>query len=114
MIIAIIAPLRFKKEIMHEYVKLSLQGHIVLLPVDVNDMEGFSNAYNEDAFSEELMQLHKEKIDMSGKCLVMNVHGYMGRGTYEEIGYATVKGIPIEYYEPLSRKGELSNAVCRS
>lgn len=92
MIICIISPIRFKDAIMEQYNELSSDGHIVLFPV-VNAAD--------DVTDEELMELHKKKIDWCDKVLVLNVGGYMGRGTYEEIGYAAVKGKPIEFLEEL-------------
>lgn len=94
MIIAIISPIRFKDEMMKVYTELSLAGDIVLLPVDLTD----ANLGNsEDEYKELLMQLHKTKIDMADIVCVVNVDGYMGRGTYEEIGYAYIKGKQINY-----------------
>lgn len=96
-IITIISPLKFKEEMMKKYVELSVEGNIVLLPVDLEDNDDYDDEYRED----ELMELHKKKIDMSHEVFVINVGGYMGRGSYEEVGYATVKGIKVNYLEPL-------------
>lgn len=85
-IITIIAPVKFKKEIMEVYDKLTDEGNIVLLP-------NFTHKGDEDV----MMALHKQKIDIANSVYVVNVDGYMGRGTYEEIGYSTTKGIPVEY-----------------
>jgi nucleoside 2-deoxyribosyltransferase len=86
---------------LHEYVAQSILGHVVLLPVDVTDMEEYQDAYRPGVHTETLMEIHKKKIDMADKVIVMNVGGYMGRGTLEEIGYATIKGKAIEYYEKI-------------
>ena len=48
-----------------------------------------------------LMNVHRQKIDMAELIIVVNVGGYMGHGTYEEIGYATTKHKSIEYMVPL-------------
>jgi len=90
-IIAIVSPIRFEAQIMEEYNKLSLQGHIVLLPC-LSHPQG----HGEDGVTK-LMDLHKAKMDMADRVLILNFNGYMGRGTYEEIGYATIKGKRIEY-----------------
>lgn len=85
MIITIVSPIRFKTEIDLMYNMLSKVGHIVLLSVcDEGDHET-------------LMSLHRKKIDMCDRVVVLNKEGYMGHGTYEEIGYATIKRKPIEY-----------------
>jgi len=100
MIITIISPLRFKSTIIDKYNELSLQGHVVLLPVE-------GNLIDVDKETEDkLMFLHRQKIDLSDEVLVLNVGGYMGRGTYEEIGYATIKGKPISYLVEIE-KGEI-------
>lgn len=107
MIITIISPIKFKKEIMDEYVARSLRGHIVLMPVDKNDL--FLKNLDclpdsEEELEEILVELHKKKIDMADKVVVLNIGGYMGRGTLEEIGYATIKEKIIEYIEPIKNR----------
>lgn len=43
--------------------------------------------------------LHKCKIAISDRVLVLNVGGYIGDSTRSEIAYATAKQIPIDYLE---------------
>ena len=45
--------------------------------------------------------LHLRKIDLSDEILVLNVGGYIGNSTANEINYATSKGKPIRYLEPI-------------
>jgi hypothetical protein len=58
----------------------------------------------EEAFGEDvkagLDELHKRKIDLADRVLVLNVGGYIGDSTISEIAYATAHGKPIEYIEP--------------
>lgn len=89
MIICLIGSIRNWDSILESYTKLSNMGNVVLLPVLKGENE------------ELLMRLHKEKIDMSEKVFVVNKNGYMGRGTYEEIGYAVIKNKGIEFLEPV-------------
>ena len=49
------------------------------------------------------MTLHKTKIDICDKVLVLNVNGYIGRAMCEEIGYAITHGKTVEYLEPLPK-----------
>ncbi len=45
-------------------------------------------------------QLHLRKIDMSDSIYVLNVDGYIGNSTRNEIAYAKKLGKPITYLEP--------------
>ena len=101
---------------MKKYTELSLEGNIVLLPVDVKDIPDFDEEYGEEEeYSEQLMELHKAKIDMASEVFVINENGYIGRGTFEEVGYSTVTGKKISYLEPLDFEGEEGGKrdVCR-
>ena len=46
-----------------------------------------------------LDELHFRKIDLSGEILVLNVDGYIGESTRNEINYAISKGKKIRYRE---------------
>ena len=46
-----------------------------------------------------LGELHKVKIDLSDAIFVVNVGGYIGKSTKEEIQYAKQKGKEIIYLE---------------
>lgn len=48
-----------------------------------------------------LDELHKRKIDLSDEILVLNVGGYIGESTRNEIEYALSEGIPVRYLEPV-------------
>jgi hypothetical protein len=48
-----------------------------------------------------LDDLHKRKIDLSDRVLVLNVGGYIGDSTRGEIAYAESIGVPVDYLEPL-------------
>jgi len=91
-IIAITAPVKFSETIIKAYNYLTGRGHTVLTPVLGVGLEDKH---------EELMKLHRAKIDLCETVVVLNVGGYMGHGTYEEIGYAVTKGKKIEYLESL-------------
>ena len=48
-----------------------------------------------------LDELHKRKIDLSDRVLVLNVGGYIGDSTRGEIQYARhIVGIPVDYLVP--------------
>lgn len=44
-------------------------------------------------------QLHFRKIDISDEVIVLNVGGYIGESTANEIAYAAACGTPIRYLE---------------
>jgi hypothetical protein len=46
-----------------------------------------------------LDELHKRKIDLADEVLVLNVGGYIGDSTRNEIEYATRLGMRIRYLE---------------
>lgn len=47
----------------------------------------------------QLDELHKRKIDLADRVLVLNVDGYIGDSTRSEIDYARTHGKPIDYLE---------------
>lgn len=49
----------------------------------------------------ELDRLHFRKIDLCDYVYVLNVDGYIGNSTRNEIEYANSLGKPIEYLEPI-------------
>jgi len=49
----------------------------------------------------ELDELHFRKIDLSDEIFVVNVYGYIGESTNNEIEYAKSKELPIVYLEPI-------------
>lgn len=48
---------------------------------------------------EQCDELHKRKIDLADEVLVLNVGGYIGESTADEIRYARGHGKPIRYLE---------------
>jgi len=49
---------------------------------------------------EQCDQLHLRKIDLADQVLVLNVEGYIGESTRNEIKYAEAHGKPVCYLEP--------------
>ena len=85
MIITLCGSTKFKNAFSRISQRLSLKGHIVLSP------NIFSHADNieltEENF-ETLKKVHLDKIAMSDVIVVINVDGYIGETTREEIEYA--------------------------
>ena len=47
-------------------------------------------------------ELHFRKIDLANEVLVLNVGGYIGESTRNEIAYAERTGKPVRYLEPVA------------
>jgi hypothetical protein len=76
---------------------LTLAGEIVLtIGCDTKSDEGLGITVEQ---KEALDELHKRKIDLADRVLVLNVGRYIGESTHSEIDYATALGKPIDYLE---------------
>ena len=98
MLITIVSSKKHNKEIEEQHRKLTQEHHVVLTPVKINHY-----ADKLTVSEDQLMTLHKTKIDICDKVLVLNVNGYIGRAMWEEIGYAITHGKTVEYLEPLPK-----------
>jgi hypothetical protein len=58
-----------------------------------------------------LDELHKRKIDIADRVLVLNVNGYVGESTRSEIAYAWRRGKPVDYLE---RTGDAHDHDCNA
>ena len=95
-IITLCGSIKFKDEFMRVQEKLTLDGNIVLTP------NFFNNIKKEDIDEKTkkmLDKMHKQKIDMSNEIYVINVGGYIGESTKNEIEYAKARGKRISYLE---------------
>ncbi|MFH1209442.1 MAG: hypothetical protein V1663_01500 [archaeon] len=97
-IITLCGSTRFKEEYLDVMKKLTLKGKIVLTV-------GFWNhADNENITIEQkknVDELHLRKIDLSDSIYVINVKGYIGQSTRNEIDYALKTGKKIYYHETI-------------
>lgn len=91
-IVSIISPCKNKDEISSLVEVLSSIGLVALPPV-------ITHTLDRKEYEEVLMSLHKVRIGMSDICIVLTTGGYMGRGTFEEIGFATVNNKHIVYLD---------------
>ena len=56
--------------------------------------------FGEQAGLKEMLdELHFRKIDMADRVFIVNVDGYIGESTRNEIEYALKQGNPVEYIE---------------
>jgi len=96
-VITICGSMRYSKEMMKISEELELkQGYAVIQCV-----------YNVDGLKYEgidasiLDKIHRKKIDISDAIYVVNIDGYIGSSTKNEIEYATETGKEVMYLEPL-------------
>ncbi len=125
MIVTICGSMKFAKEMIEEYNRLSMKGELVFLPV-FHGAYGYSRTvYSReieddpvDIFEETaifipnslpipdedkstLMKLHFKKIEESDYIYVVNPYGYIGESTKAEIKHAEDHLTPVYYMVPL-------------
>lgn len=104
-IITLCGSTKFKDEFMKVQEKLTLDGNIVLTP------NFFSNIKKDDIDEKTkkmLDEMHKQKIDMSDEIYVINVRGYIGESTKNEIEYAKARGKEVSFMENKKQNRNLS------
>lgn len=82
---------KFKEEFEDANIEESLNGNIVL------SVGGFE--YINIGQRHELEALHVNKIDLADEILVLNVGGYIGETTMDQIKYAKAHGKEVRYLE---------------
>lgn len=104
-VITLCGSTRFKDAFMEAQKRLTLEGNIVIsvgLFGHSGDNEVWENM-DEGTLTrtkEMLDDMHLRKIDMADEIYVINVGGYIGTSTRNEIEYAKRKEKPIRYLEP--------------
>lgn len=95
-IVTLCGSTKFKKEFEEADRRESMKGKIVL------SVGCFTHADNLSTTKEQkemLDELHFRKIDISSEVLVINVGGYIGESTRNEIDYAYLKEKSVCYLE---------------
>ena len=69
---------------------------------DSQGWEGNDHFGEKSGLKETLDELLLRKIDLADSLCVINVDGYIGESTRNEIEYAKYFGIPVEYLEPVA------------
>ncbi len=79
--------------------QLTLEGKIVLsVGVCKHAKHHGAEALGKDVV-DQLDELHLRKIDLADRILVLNVDGYIGKSTRNEIKYAEKTSKPVTYLE---------------
>lgn len=103
-VITLCGSTKFKDEFIKVQRELTLQGNIVIslsLFGHLGDSEVWENM-DEGTLTQTkrmLDEMHRRKIDMSDEIFVINVGGYIGDSTKNEIEYAKRKGKIVKYLE---------------
>jgi hypothetical protein len=96
---------RFYDEFQQANYDLTMDGKIVLsvgFYPHAKAKHGHGEGVGHDSAEKvALDELHKRKIDLADRVLVLNVGGYIGESTRGEIDYAERLRRPIDYLEPL-------------
>ena len=95
-VITLCGSTKFKKEFNMMNEMLTLDGNIVFSVGVFGHADGIQLSETQKI---KLDIIHKRKILMSDSIYVMNVGGYIGSSTKEEIEFAKVCNIKVEYYE---------------
>jgi hypothetical protein len=95
-IVTLCGSTKFKKEFEEAYHRETMKGKIVLTVGCFTHADALGTTEKQ---KEMLDELHFRKIDISSEILVVNVGGYIGESTRNEIDYAYLKGKSVCYLE---------------
>lgn len=100
-IITLCGSTRFKSEFERVNMELTLEGNVVISVGVFAHADGIEVAEQQ---KEQLDKIHLQKIDMADELFIVNVDGYIGSSTKNEIEYAKQHGIPVRYLEQPGRE----------
>ena len=95
-VITLCGSIKFKEEFLKMQEKLTLDRNIVLTP---NSFQSIKKEKINEQTKKMLDEMHRQKIAMSDAIFVINVNGYIGESTKNEIEYAKSKNKEILYLE---------------
>ena len=96
-VITLCGSTRFKEQFLEAQKRLTLEGNIVI-SVGLFGHSGDDEVWTEGT-KEMLDDMHKRKIDMADEIFVINVGGYIGSSTRNEIEYAHAHGKKVQFLE---------------
>lgn len=105
MIVCLCGSTRFKEQILASAAGLTMKGHIVLAPnifgrAEDDDGKGKDDNVPVSPEQKDLIDaLHFRKIDLAARVHVLNVGGYIGKSTHNEITYAVRKQKIVSFAE---------------
>ena len=99
-VVTLCGSVRFWDKIQEMNEKLELENEYVVIGLVPHVMTRDLTEHEKDLMG----KLRKMKIDLSDAIFVVNVDGYIGKSTREEIEYAKEKGKEIMYLEKMEEK----------
>ena len=96
-VITLCGSTKFKEQYLKAQKRLTLEGNIVI-SVGLFGHSGDDEVWTEGTKAM-LDDMHKRKIDMGDEIFFINVGGYIGEITQNEIAYAKSQGIGVRYLE---------------
>lgn len=102
-IVCLCGSTRFTREMLIEQWELTKQGNVILswcaLPDNYFQGEDKTHIGDQEGVKQIVDEVHFRKIDLADEILVLNIGGYIGESTRNEINYATKVGKPVYYKE---------------
>lgn len=96
-VITLCGSTKFKEQYLEAQKRLTLEGNIVI-SVGLFGHSGDDEVWTEGTKAM-LDEMHLRKIDMADEVFVINVGGYIGSSTRNEIKYAIDHGKEVRYLE---------------
>ncbi|RKT77788.1 hypothetical protein DFJ68_1216 [Terracoccus luteus] len=114
-IVCLCGSLRFARELRAVARDLSLAGIIVLAPAELGEPAGGTGGDGDapPPTAEQkarLDALHRHKIDLADRVLVVDPDGHVGASTRAEIAHAETTGTPVDYTHPPDLEGRRNGA----
>lgn len=94
-IVCLTGSTKFKKEYLEYNKFFTINGLIVLTVGFFGHTDGW------DGDKKKLDELHFRKIDLADEIFVINVNGYIGESTRNEINYAIKQKKPVFYHHKI-------------
>jgi len=102
-VICLCGSTQFTEQMLIKQWELTKQGNIVLswcaLPSWYFQGQDKAHIGDQEGVKEIVDAIHFRKIDLSDEVLVINIGGYIGQSTRNEIAYAESVGKPVKYLE---------------
>lgn len=102
-IVCLCGSTRFTEEMLVKQWEFTKKGYIVLswcaLPDWYFQGEDKYHIGDQEGVKKLVDEVHLRKIDLADEVFVINVDGYIGESTRNEINYSLKTGKPIEYLE---------------
>jgi hypothetical protein len=104
-IVCLCGAARFQEQFQTSYLQETLAGHIVLsialAPGGEDSLLAGLATQEKEKLKARFDALHRHKIDLADEILILNVGGYIGQSTADELVYARKQGKRVRFLERL-------------